>query len=195
MPKAYTVKDKYFKKAKQEGFRARSVYKLQDIDEKFQIIKRGIKVIDIGAAPGSWLQYVSSRIGEKGRVLGLDLQPIDFVADNVTTRICDITDKELVQELIGSLGLDQADLIISDLAPNTTGIKYVDQMRSVQLNQTVFEIAKHYLKENGKLVMKVFSGESLDSLLKDLKRFFRSVRVFKSEASRDRSSEVYIICS
>ena len=194
MPKAYTPNDKWSRKAKEEGYRARSFYKLKELDEKFNLTRSGLKVLDLGAAPGSWLQYTSKKVGKDGKVLGLDLEKIFPVAENVKTVVCDITNLEEVEEIIRNLSFENLDLILSDISPNTSGIKYVDQQRSIQLNQIIFKIAQKYLKSGGVLVMKVFHGESLFSFRKELERYFPKVIVTKTKVSRERSKEVYLIC-
>lgn len=181
--------------AKKEGFRARSVYKLEELDEKFKLFKKGQNVLDIGAAPGSWLQYVSKKIGGSGKVIGIDLQEIQKIAENVKTYKLDIYDNEALKNILKESNFEMTDLILSDIAPNTTGIKYVDQGRSVDLSRRVFEIAKIYLKPGGRLVMKVFDGEHFQPFIKELKQCYKSVSVTKAVASRDRSSEVYVVCN
>lgn len=193
MPKPYNPNDKWMLKAKSEGFRARSVYKLQELDKEFSLFKKGQTVLDIGAAPGSWLQYVGKKILPNGKALGLDLKKIQFIASNIETKVCDVLDPIQVKEALE--GYDQFDLIISDLAPNTSGIKYVDQQRSLDLDKATFETAKLYLKPKGVLLMKIFTGPDMDKFIKELKKHFRKVLISKPTASRDRSKETYIICS
>lgn len=191
MPKPYIPNDKLARKARFEGFRARSVYKLEELDQRFHLLSPGQDVLDLGAAPGSWMQYAAQKVGEAGSVMGIDLQVIQPISQNAKSFIADINSIEEVQKIIGN---KKFDLVLSDLAPNTTGIKEVDASRSVELDKSVFEIAKFSLKPGCKLVMKVFQGEELTKFLKQLKLHFKSVAVFKSQASRDRSREVYIIC-
>lgn len=193
MPKPYIPNDKWSRRAAEEGFRARSVYKLQEMDERFGLLRSGMKVLDLGAAPGSWLQYVSKRIGNEGMVLGLDLKEIAHINGNVKTRVCDITDEKAVDAALASLGWTQVDLVLSDLAPNTTGIKDVDQWRSVELNRGVLTIAKRVLRKGGTVVMKVFRGKSFDDFTADVKRGYPAIKVISVDASRDRSREVYVI--
>lgn len=195
MPKPYTPNDKFSQKARHKGFRARSVFKLEELDQKFNLIEDGMSVLDLGAAPGSWLQYTSERIGSAGLAIGIDLKEISPIANNVITYPADVTDIKRIKQILKKFNLDKVDLILSDIAPNTTGIKYVDQKRSVELNQAIVETAKSFLQPRGKLVMKVFSGEDLTQFIKDLKKIFRNVSVTKVDASRDRSREVYIICN
>lgn len=194
MPKAYTPNDKWSQKAKREQFRARSVYKLKELDAKFHLLAPGMKVLDIGAAPGSWLQYTAQNIGPEGHVLGLDLQEIAPVGDNVTTGVCDITKPEEIQAILKVLGWEKVDLILSDIAPSTTGVAEVDQKRSVDLNRAIFAASKLFLKPSGNLVLKVFDGRDFQIFIKELKAHFRETTVHKPHASRDRSREVYVLC-
>lgn len=192
MSKPYNPQDKWMKKAKNEGFRARSVYKLEELDLEFDIIKPGMTVLDIGAAPGSWLQYAAKKIGPTGKALGLDLQRIKPIAGNIETKVCDVLDSNQMEKALKDYG--QFDLIISDLAPSTSGIKYLDQQRSLDLDRATFETAKTYLKPNGVLIMKIFMGPDMDKFKKELKSYFKRVYVSKPKASRERSKETYIIC-
>lgn len=193
MPKAYNYKDPLMFKAHREGFRARSVYKLKELDEKFRLVSPGMKILDIGAAPGSWLQYVSKKIGN-GRALGLDLKEISPISSKVITRVCDISDLDEVEKALQERDFSTVDLVISDIAPNTTGIKYLDQKRSIELNQNIVKIAKKHLRRDGHLVMKVFESEEFQRFFKELKRDFKEVNGVKVAASRDRSKEMYIVC-
>lgn len=194
MPKPYIPRDAWAVKAAQEGYRARSVYKLQELDSRFHLLRHGMTVLDIGAAPGSWLQYVSRQIGEKGRALGLDLQAIDAIAPHVITEICDITDEAAVERSIAAAKLQQVDLMLSDIAPNTSGIKDVDQWRSIELCQHVLEIARRHLTPRGSLVMKVFRGADFDEFLASCRSQYARVTTISVKASRDRSKEVYVVC-
>lgn len=199
MPKPFNPKDKYFKKAKEEGYKARSAFKLQEIQERFKILHKGDLVLDLGAAPGSFLQYTSKVIGPKGAALGLDLQDIELSnLPNVHTEVCDIYDDDKVDDMaerfLTEHNSKKFDTVVSDLAPKTTGQKDVDQWRSVELNQQVMEIAKRHLKKNGNCLMKVFQGADFDDFLRDVKTQFKKVKVNKPKAVRDRSFEVYLVC-
>lgn len=194
MPKPYNPKDRLMIKAKQQGFRARSVYKLKELDQKFNLLLPGMKVLDIGAAPGSWLQFISQKVGPKGLGIGIDLQPIKPISQNIVTKIGDIREINDVNSIIDNLNIEKFDLIVSDAAPNTSGIKEVDQYKSIELCRGVVQIAKNWLKTQGILVMKVFRGGDFEKFIKDLKYYFSQVKIVKVKASRDRSQEVYIIC-
>lgn len=193
MPKPYTPNDKWSQRALQEGYRARSVYKLQELDERLHLLRNGMKVLDIGAAPGSWLQYASKRVGATGLILGLDLKEIQRVASNVVTTIVDITDVTAVEAALQRIGIETVDLVLSDIAPNTMGIKDVDQWRSVELSRKVLRIATKFLRPGGSVVMKVFRGKSFDAFIADTKEQFPAIKVMTVAASRDRSREVYVI--
>lgn len=205
MPKPYNPQDRYFKKAKEEGYKARSAFKLQEIQERFRILKNGDMVLDLGAAPGSFLQYTSKVIGPKGATLGLDLQEIEVTLPNVETAVCDIFDDEMLNGLVErcfhaksvpghNFKQQLFDVILSDLAPRTSGVKDIDQWKSVELCMQVVEIAKKWLKPHGNLVMKIFQGADFDEFYKDVRVRFRIVKIAKPQAVRDRSREVYLVC-
>jgi 23S rRNA (uridine2552-2'-O)-methyltransferase len=194
MPKAYVPNDRFAKRAQYQGYRARSVYKLEELDKKFHLFKPQQKVLDVGAFPGSWLQYVAIQVGERGRVVGVDLQKIQPVAPNVEIIQQDITDTTTFKSTLEDLEIDQFDLVISDIAPSTTGIPGVDQAKSVQLSQMVVEVADEFLRPKGTLVMKVFEGSDFGAFFNSLKSKFGFVTAYKAKASRDRSIEKYIVC-
>lgn len=191
MPKPYTPNDKWSQKAADEGYRARSVYKLMELDERFHLLKKGMTVLDLGAAPGSWLQYAAEKVGPSGTVIGIDLTPIEPIADNVITKEIDITDEGAVTTALH--GIPQVDLILSDLAPKTSGVKDVDQWRSIELSEAVLKIAKRVLVSNGTCVMKILQGADYDEFLKKTKEEWKNVKPFTAEASRDRSREIYLV--
>ncbi len=193
MPKPYIHNDSWSQKAAKEGYRARSVYKLMEIDERFDLLQPGMHVLDIGAAPGSWLQYASKRVGQTGMVLGIDLKEIKHVGNNVKTRVCDLTDHAGMREALASVGWTVADIILSDIAPNTSGIKDVDQWRSVELSRLVLDTALQLLSPKGTLVMKVFRGKNFDEFTAEVKKHFPAIKVMSVKASRDRSREVYVL--
>lgn len=194
MPKPYTPNDKWSQRAAEAGYRARSVFKLQQLDERFHFFKQGMKVLDIGAAPGSWLQYASEHVGPSGKILGLDLKEIAPVADNVVTQVCDILDDAALATSISSMGWDKVDIVISDIAPNTSGIKDVDQWKSIELSRRVLDISRKWLRGRGWIVMKIFRGRDFDTFLQEVKEEFNDVKPLSVEASRDRSMEVYVVC-
>lgn len=195
MPKPYTPNDKWSQRAAAEGYRARSVYKLMELDERFRLLKSGMTVLDFGAAPGSWLQYAAKCVGPKGKLIGFDLQDIAPVEGNVKTFTADITDEELIESLLKKEEVTSADIVLSDIAPSTSGIKDVDQWRSIGLTQAVLKLAKKHLRSGGKAVLKVFRGADFDEFLGEVRKEWADVRIRKVEASRDRSKEVYVIAT
>lgn len=194
MPK-FEPQDRFFKKAKEEGYRARSAFKLQAIDERYQILKPDMKVLDLGAAPGSFLQYISHKIGKDGKAVGVDLQRIEGLElANVKTYEGDIFDEVLYKIIVQENGFNHFDLITSDLAPKTTGIPFVDGGASLELNLRVLEVAKKYLRGGGGTVMKILSGFNEGDLIGAAKKQFRIVKKFRPDAVRKSSSESYIVC-
>lgn len=190
MPKPYTPNDKWSQKAQEEGFRARSVYKLQELQERFHLFRKNQSVLDLGACPGSWLQYVRTQVD--GTVIGIDLTPIEPI-EGVHLFTEDITDVDKLNTIFTQLNIDEFPIIISDLAPKTSGIADVDQWRSIELSHAVLNVAKQWLTPTGTIVLKILRGADFDELLHDLKHHFEEVRVAIAKASRDRSKEVYVI--
>lgn len=193
MPKPYVPNDKWSQRAAKEGYRARSVYKLMELDERFGLLKPGVTVIDLGAAPGSWLQYAAKMTGPTGALFGFDLTEIEPVASNVKTFVMDISDRFAVEDALRQEGVREADLVLSDIAPNTSGIKDMDQWKSIELAQAALAIGKDILKPNGKCVVKVFRGADFDAFFSALKQEWQEPKIVEVEASRDRSREVYMI--
>ncbi|MSR86707.1 RlmE family RNA methyltransferase [Candidatus Peribacteria bacterium] len=193
MPKPYTPNDKWSQRAAKEGYRARSVYKLMELNERFGLLKTGMTVVDLGAAPGSWLQFAASEVGPTGALYGFDLTPIEAIADNVKTFVMDITDTYGVGETLRKEGVRDADLVLSDIAPNTSGVKDLDQWRSVELATASLAIAKDMLKPNGKCVVKIFRGADFDEFFGGLKLDWQEPKIVEVEVTRDRSREVYVV--
>ena len=183
-------KDQYYNKAKQEGYRSRAAYKLKQLNEESALISRGDTVVDLGAAPGGWLQVAAELVGDRGRVIGVDRQRIDPI-DGVETIRGDITEpstKTAISEAVG-----EVDVVLSDMAPNMTGEYSVDHARSVHLARQAAEVGVELLAGGGDLVVKVFDGPDLDGFRKELEREFDHVRTTRPDASRDASSEVYLV--
>jgi 23S rRNA (uridine2552-2'-O)-methyltransferase len=192
--KNFKVQDKYFKKAKEEGLRARSVFKLEAIQERFKLIRQGDKVLDVGAAPGSFLQLITELVGPKGLAVGVDLKPIEgFDKPNVITIVGDLFDPDLFQKIAQTSKCAFFDVITSDLAPATSGIKELDAGRSYELNEEMLKLARKLLKPGGHLVMKYFPGAQEKLLHEHAKALFKQVPVFRPPAVRETSKEVYII--
>ena len=191
------VRDHYSKRAKAEQYRARSVYKLMEIDRKFHLIRRGMRVLDIGCAPGSWSQYVLEQAGN-GHITGIDLAQSISIGDNRFTYMqADIRDPDIVLNL-GSIEGDGTnpgsfDLILSDAAPKTTGNKFSDSQNSLRLVRAVYEISRTLLHSGGSVVAKVFQGEDLKAFVDSIRKDFGKVDLFKPKSSRAESRELYII--
>jgi len=182
--------DYYFNKAKKEGYPARSVYKLREIDKKFNLIKQGDNILDIGSSPGSWLLYLSKKVGKKGNVCGVDLKETQIdLPDNAN-----FIKKDVFLIKPEDFKLNEFDVIVSDLAPKTSGVKITDAARSLRLNQKVLELAEEFLKKDGHLVLKIFDGEDVNIFIKILKKNFESVRRYIPKATRKKSREIYIVC-
>lgn len=185
------VNDHFFKRARREGYRSRAAYKLIEIDDRRRLLGKGDLVIDCGAAPGSWLQVASARVGSRGRVVGIDLKIIapHGLPDNVTLieGDCRTTD---VLSILGA----KADVVISDMAPDTTGTPSADQFRSARLCDELLDRLPLWLREGGNCVMKVFEGEAYPELLRRCGRMFDRAKGFKPSASRSESVEIFIIC-
>ncbi|SFF79238.1 23S rRNA (uridine2552-2'-O)-methyltransferase [Halopelagius inordinatus] len=187
-------KDQYYNKAKQEGYRARSAYKLKQLDEDAGLFGPGNTVVDLGAAPGGWLQVAAEEVGPQGQVVGVDLQRIrDLESDVVETIRGDMTDEETKDELRERIGEEGADVVISDMAPNMTGEYSLDHARSVHLARQAFEVALELLPAGGDLAVKVFDGPDVSDLRADMDEEFQYVRSIRPEASRDSSSEQYLV--
>lgn len=196
-PSPYIIRDEYFHKAKKEGYRARSVYKLKELQEKYALIEPNMHVCDIGAAPGSFIQYIKQIIRDTGIIVGIDIKPIDkYSQPNIHTLVHDIFDFEtLAPKISFILGEGkQFDLITSDIAPNTTGRKDVDQYASVELNIEILKFADVFLKKWGNLILKIFKGEDFRDLTNEIHSRYEKMTEYKPYACRDRSVEEYIIC-
>lgn len=186
------VTDPWVQKSKAEGFRARSAYKLKQIDEKEKILSRGQFVVDLGAAPGGWSQVAAQAVGPSGAVLALDLLEMEPIP-GVRFIQGDFETEEVLREITSALGGRPVDLVLSDMAPNFTGIGAVDQARTAGLAELAMEFAEQVLAPNGAIVLKVFHGVGFDDLLKRLRSRFVKVAVRKPDASRKESSETYFV--
>ena len=189
----FKVKDHYFNKAKKDNYFARSVYKLEEIDKKHKVIKKGDYVMDFGYHPGSWTQYSAKKVGDEGRVVGIDIRDINTklqAIPNVSVFQKDINDVKTLEELGVN---EQFDVVISDLAPNTTGIKSVDQIRSLQLVEMCFYHLKQFLKPKGNFVIKVFDSNDAQMFLKEQKKLFDKFHYLKPKSTRSISKEFFVI--
>ena len=195
MTKAFIVQDPYFEKAKKLGYRARSAFKLLEIQEKYDLIKPGMCVLDVACAPGSFMQVLSKIVWESGRIIGVDIQTIkSFWQKNISFLKASIFDYDVIHKFIRERDIEQFDLITSDIAPNTTGITGVDQYRSIELNLAILEVADEFLKKWGTVILKVFIWEDIEDLIAPVKRKYSKLARFKPKACRDRSFEEYFIC-
>ena len=189
-----TGKDQYYNRAKQEGYRTRSAYKLKQLDDAAGLFGPGNTVVDLGAAPGGWLQVAAEAVGETGTVVGVDFQRIDDLdADIVGTIRGDMTDDDTKDRLRERVGADGADVVLSDMAPDMTGEYSVDHARSVHLARQAFEVALDLLPAGGDFAAKVFDGRDVDGLREDIDAEFEYVRTVHPDASRDSSSELYLV--
>jgi 23S rRNA (uridine2552-2'-O)-methyltransferase len=184
--------DEFVKRAQREGWRSRAVYKLEEIDRKYRLIRPGMTVVDLGAAPGGWSQYVAKVLAGKGRIIALDIlemQPlpgVEFIHG-------DFTEDEPLDLLMNSLGGEQVDLVLSDMAPNISGMQAVDQPRGIYLVELAMDFAAKVLGKNGNLLFKAFHGEGFEDVVKTLRGQYRTVLIRKPKASRPRSREVYVL--
>ena len=187
-------KDEYYNRSKQQGYRARSAYKLKQLDEEANLFERGDTVVDLGAAPGGWLQVAAEEVGESGTVVGVDLQRIeDLEEHDVETLRGDMTDERTRHYLREAVGERGADVVVSDMAPNMTGEYALDHARSVHLARQAFDVAEELLAPGGDFAVKVFQGEDLDAFREDVRPEFEYIRTVVPDASRDSSSEVYLV--
>jgi 23S rRNA (uridine2552-2'-O)-methyltransferase len=189
----FKVKDHYFNKAKSENYLARSIYKLEEIDEKYKLLKPGMQVVDFGYHPGSWIQYTSRIIGDEGRVVGIDVREVNKKLSgikNVRVYQKDIFDISDLRQLDVE---GQFDVVLSDMAPNTTGIKTLDQDRSLNLVESVFGLLSKFLKPGGHFVIKVFDSQHARDFLKEQRNLFKEFHYLKPQSTRSISKEFFVI--
>jgi len=186
------VNDHYVQMAKKDGYRARAAYKLLEINEKDKLIRPGTVLADLGSTPGSWSQVAARIVGESGKVFALDILPMDPVP-NVAFIQGDFREEEILAQFVALLEGRALDLVISDMAPNISGMSAIDQARSFHLTELALEFARDHLKPGGSFLVKVFQGSEFQSYLKAMRELFSEVVTRKPKASRDRSSEVYLL--
>ncbi|EPM71072.1 23S rRNA methyltransferase J [Pseudomonas syringae pv. theae ICMP 3923] len=184
--------DKYVKMAQKDGYRSRASYKLLEIQEKDKIIRPGMTVIDLGAAPGGWSQVTSRLIGGQGRLIASDILEMDSIPD-VTFIQGDFTEDAILEQLLEAVGNTQVDLVISDMAPNMSGLSAVDMPRAMFLCELALDLAGRVLRPGGDFLIKVFQGEGFDIYHKDIRKLFDKVQMRKPSSSRDRSREQYLL--
>jgi 23S rRNA (uridine2552-2'-O)-methyltransferase len=185
--------DAYVLKAREQGYRSRAVFKLAEIQQKDRIIKPGQLVLDLGAAPGGWSEYAEQIVGDRGKVIALDLLPIEPIA-GVEFIQGDFTEQQTLDQLLTLIDDRRLDLVLSDMAPNLSGMGSVDQPRSMYLGELAFDLACQFLTADGVFVVKLFQGEDFENLIALFRQSFKTVKFRKPDASRSRSSEIYAVC-
>jgi len=184
--------DEYVSLAQREGYKSRAVYKIKELDKKDAIFHQGMTVIDLGAAPGGWSQYASERVGPHGRVIACDILPMDPVP-GVLFIEGDFTESAILEKILAAVGSETVDVVISDMAPNISGVSVVDQPRSMYLVELALELSREVLETGGTLLVKMFQGQGYDGYLQVLRQNFDRVLSRKPRASRARSREMYVL--
>lgn len=184
--------DPYVRQSQQQGYRSRAVYKLLEIDAKYQLLKPGRVVVDLGAAPGGWSQVAAEKLNGRGSVIASDILPMDSIV-GVDFIQGDFTEDAVYQELLERIGPEGADLVISDMAPNLSGVKDVDQPRTMLLVELALDLAERVLKPGGDFIAKIFHGEGFDDFMRTCRSRFGKVKTHKPDSSRSRSPEVYLV--
>ncbi len=185
-------RDPYVQMARRDGWRSRAVYKLEQIDDKERFLRPDMVCVDVGSAPGSWSQFVTRKLKGRGRIVAVDILPMDSLPD-VEFIQGDFLDDAVFQQMLQAIGDEGVDLVMSDIAPNITGTRVVDQPRSMYLVELALDLARKVLKPGGSFVCKVFQGEGIDEFVMDTRKSFKRVRVMKPKASRAGSREVYLV--
>ena len=185
-------RDPYVQRARRDGWRSRAVYKLEQIDKKEKLLRPDMVCVDLGSAPGSWSQYVTATLKGRGRIVAVDLLPMDALPD-VEFIQGDFQDDKVLQQILQAVGDNGADLVMSDIAPNISGMRAVDQPRSMVLVELALDMVRRVLKPRGNFVCKVFQGAGIDEFVADVRNSFERVRVLKPRASRAGSREVYLV--
>ncbi|EJM25164.1 23S rRNA methylase [Pseudomonas sp. GM21] len=186
------VNDPYVKQAQKDGYRSRASYKLLEVQEKYNLIRPGMSVVDLGAAPGGWSQVTSRLIGGQGRLIASDILEMDSIPD-VTFIQGDFTEDEVLARILEAVGNSQVDLVISDMAPNMSGTPEVDMPKAMFLCELALDLAERILKPGGNFVIKIFQGEGFDVYLKDARRKFDKIQMIKPDSSRGSSREQYML--
>lgn len=190
----YQRKDSFYARAKAGGYRARSAYKLQELDDRYRLLRRGARVVDLGAWPGAWLQVASERIGPDGRAVGIDLVAIDALGPQVATLVGDIRDRASAVAIRDALG-GPADVVLCDIAPKLTGIRATDEARREELTDAVLVTLPAILTPGGAFLAKLFMDQAYQATLKALRGSFEQVKATRPEATRKGSAELYVICN
>ena len=185
--------DPYVQQARREGYRSRAVYKLIELQEKDHLLKPGQFVIDLGAAPGGWSEYASQFSSDKGRIIAVDILPMEAVGDVVIIQ-GDFTEKAVLEQILAQVDNQKVDLVLSDMAPNISGIETVDQPKSMYLVELAFDLCQQVLDTKGTFAVKMFQGGGFDEMVREFRKTFKVVKFRKPKASRPRSREVYAVC-
>lgn len=186
--------DKYVQQAQKKGLRSRAVFKIEEIQQRDRILKQGMTVVDLGAAPGGWSQYSTEQVGRKGQVIACDILEMDPIA-GVDFLQGDFREEAVLETLLERIGGRNVDVLMSDMAPNMSGTKVVDQPRSMYLVELAFDMCEQVLKKDGTFVVKIFHGEGFDQFVKDVRTRFTQVKIRKPDSSRDRSREVFMVAT
>ena len=192
MKLADSKKDQFRRLARDQGYRSRSAFKLKQIDESYRILNKGYCVVDIGCAPGGWLQVALSQVGHKGKVIGIDIKKIEPLTEAVVIQ-GNIEDEAIINSIL-KISNSNVDVVLSDLSPNVSGNWDLDHARQIDLTRSALKLTDKILKKGGKVVLKVFQGDMLNELIVELKKEFKKVILTKPNASRQVSSEIYLIC-
>ncbi|MEK6773424.1 MAG: RlmE family RNA methyltransferase [Bdellovibrionota bacterium] len=189
----FNPRDRFFLKAKKENFAARSVYKLEEINSKYKIFRPKQTVLDLGASPGSWSQFASAKIGAQGRILGVDLSPMSVTLPNAVFIQADLRDLNLKQFFEEQQFIGQFDVVMSDMAPKTTGIRFTDQTRSFELCELALNVADEFLKPSGTFICKLFHSDEFTTLRDRIKKSYQKFEAIKPESTRKISKEIFLI--
>jgi 23S rRNA (uridine2552-2'-O)-methyltransferase len=192
MKLADSKKDQFRRLAREQGYRSRSAFKLKQINESYKILNRGNCVVDIGCAPGGWIQIALSEVGPKGKVIGIDIKKIEPLTKAFVIQ-GNIQDEEIINSIL-KFSTSSVDVVLSDLSPNVSGNWDLDHARQIDLTRTALKLSNKILKKGGKVVLKVFQGDMLNELIDELKKEFKKIIRTKPNASRQTSSEIYLIC-
>lgn len=189
----YNPRDRFFLKAKKENFAARSVYKLEEINNKYKVFRAQQRVLDLGASPGSWSQYASQKIGPKGRILGVDLSPVTVKLENGIFIQADLRDLNLSQIFSDHQMTEPFDVVMSDMAPKTTGIRLTDQARSYELCELALNVADQFLRPGGIFICKLFHSDDFNTLRDRIKKTYQRFEAIKPESTRKISKEIFLV--
>jgi 23S rRNA (uridine2552-2'-O)-methyltransferase len=189
----YNPKDYYYRKAKEENYAARSVFKLQEIDQRLRVFRPGMKILDLGAAPGSWSQFASEKVGRLGRVMGIDIQPIKITLPNAVFLTADMRQLDLAKTMVENGIEPPFDMVLSDMAPKTTGNRLQDQMRSLELCDLALETSIRFLRKDGTYICKIFHSEEFENYRNRLRESFAKIDIIKPKSVREGSKEIFLV--